>query len=220
MKIAILPNNSYCLATCDGGEIVIGDCTLKDCSVGRELEDYLSNSDHPCLTTLVEDEEPFFVAVNFCLGGQPISQSTHVGHFQTADGKKTLVIDEDIAGDRILKRDGDHLLIYAYQPSNLSFLPNQHCYVMTSDALITLEKDEYLGYKEGHIDSLTADELLEQLGRYTTGRSPAYERVQLSPVWSRPDRPVEGMFIYNKISQRLEYFDGTFWRTLKTEELE
>lgn len=220
MKIAILPNNSFCVGRCDEGKIIIGDCTLKDCCVERETEDYLDNSDLPCLTTLVEEGDPFFVSVDFYLGRQPIARSSHVGHIKTVDDKKTLVLEENICGDRHLMQDGDHYLIYAYQPSNLSFLPDHPCSVMTSDAMITLEKDEYIGYKEGHIDSLTADELLEQLGRHSTERSPEYERVQLSPVWSRPDRPVEGTFIYNRISERLEYFDGTFWRTLKTEELE
>jgi hypothetical protein len=86
--------------------------------------------------------------------------------------------------------------------------------------MITLEKDTYIGFKEGHIDSLTADELLEQLGRYETGRSPSYKRVHLSPLTNRPEKPVEGTLISNKISDCLEYFDGKNWRKIKLEETE
>lgn len=220
MKIAILPTNAFCLGTYEGGEIVIGECTLEDCSVESEVERFLENSDSPCLTTLVDDFEDFFLSVNFCLGGQPISQSSHVGYLTSDGNKKTLFLTELIAGIRPAPQDGDHFLIYSYQPTNLSFLPDHTCSVMTSDALITLEKDEYIGYKEGHIDSLTADELLEQLGRYKAEQSPLYERLQLSAVYSRPDRPVEGTLILNKISNRLEFFDGISWRIVKLEEEE
>lgn len=220
MKTKILPSNSFCVGKYDGGKIIIGECTLEDCCAEREVHNYLESSDQPCLTTLVEDGEPFFFSMSRYFGGQPINQSSHIGHLESVGKKKALMVKEKISGDRISPLDGDTFLIYAYQPTNLSFLPDHHCSVMTSDAMITLEEDTYIGFKEGHIDSLTADELLEQLSHYESERSPTFKRVQLSPTLSRPDRPLAGTLIMNKFSKRLEYFDGKSWRTVKLEETE
>jgi len=220
MKTKILPDNSYCVGEVVKGSISVGHCTLEDCYLEDDLKRAIGETDVPCLTTQVEDGEPFFFSLSMRYGAQHLYSGSYIGHFEPADDGKTLVPDEKVAGDAVSLIDGDHFLIHSYQPTDLFFLADHSCCVLTSDSMISLEKDTYLGYKEGHIDSLSADELLEQLGRYETGRSPNYQRVHLSPLTQRPSKPVEGTLISNKISNCLEYFDGKNWRKIKLEEPE
>ena len=220
MKTAILPDSTYCVGKIIGEKIVVGKCTLEECCLDSDLERNLKESPTPCLTTQIENGKPFFVALARTLGHQNIWTSSHIGHFESTEDEKTLVLTRLIAGDKFSPYDGDNYLIYAYQPSSPFILSDHDCCIMTSDAMITLEKDTYIGFKEGHIDSLTADELLEQLGNYEAGRSPTYKRVHLSPLTQRPAKPVEGTLISNKISDCLEYFDGNNWRKIKLEKEE
>ena len=216
MKIKIL-SESFCVAEYQDGNFAVGSCTIEDCSLDRNLKAQLQQNGLPCLTKQVDEQEKFFFGISLSLNGTPVQTSYYVGHLECVDGEITIVPEEQVWGDRLRLTNGDHVLLFAHRPTDLSFL-DHHCSVMTSDALLALEPDTYIGYKDGHIDILSADELLDQLSRHEVERSPSFEELSFKPVYSRPSRPLTGTLIYNTISKALELFDGTSWRTIQSKE--
>lgn len=217
MKIKIT-RDSYCFGTWKDDYFTIGDCCAEDCEVDTYMVQSIESSSLPCLTKQVLEGEPFFFGVTHYLVGLVSNTSHYYGQFETLDGILTLKITHKVSGARYNHRSGDKVLIFSYQPTDLSFLPSHRCSILTSDALICLEKDSYIGYKDGHVDELSASELLKQLSGHDTERSPHYKRVELSPLTRRPARPRQGTLIFNKVSKKLEYFNGKTWQTLKTED--
>lgn len=215
MKTKILPTNSFCVGTWNGGSIEVGNCKLEDCCIDYNVEANLSRLDTPCLTKQVQENERFFLAVTQWSGPRvQVHQSIHIGHLEG----NTLTLDEQISGDNPQFNNGDALLCYSVAPSSAEFLQDHPCCILTADGMLTLAKDTFIGFKDGAIDTLTADELLEQLARGKGERSPHWKQLQLSPLTKRPARPTKGLLIYNEISDSMEFFNGTSWRKVKLEE--
>ena len=217
MKIKI-PHDSFCFGTWNSDYFTIGDCCAEDCEINDHLKISIESANLPCLTKSVGEGEPFFFGVSVYSIGNIANTSHYIGQFETLDGILTLQTRQLIEGQNYKYGHDQKVLIFAYQPSDLSLLPSYTCSVLTSDALICLEEDSYIGYKDGHVDELSASELLEQLSRHDAERSPHYERVELSPLTRRPKRPRQGTLIFNKVSKKLELFNGTSWQTVKTED--
>ncbi len=217
MKIKIT-RDSYCFGTRKDDYSTIGDCCAEDCEIDVCMAQSIETANLPCLTKEVAEGEPFFFGVTHYSIGLVSNTSNYYGQFETLDGILTLKITHKISGARYQYRDGDKVFIFSHQPTDLSLLPDHRCSILTSDALICLEEDSYIGYKDGHVDELSASELLEQLSRHDAERSPHYERVELSPLTRRPKRPRQGTLIFNKVSKKLELFNGKSWQTMKTED--
>lgn len=214
MKTKILPINSFCTGKWNEGSISVGDCTLKDCCVDYDLEANIERLDTPCITERVQEGEHFFLAVSHWYARVQGIYTEYIGHLEG----KTLILDEKIAGDSPRHQNGDNLLIYSIQPRDLSFLQDHPCCILTADGMLTLEKDTFIGFKDGRIDTLNADELLSQLSKGKSERSPYFSRVEFSPLQKRPSKPTKGTMIYNEISKGLELFDGKSWRKVQLEE--
>lgn len=217
MKIKI-PHDSFCFGTWNSDYFTIGDCCAEECEIDEHLLLSIVNQGLPCLTKAVNVEEPFFFGVSTYRIGLLENTSNYIGQFETLDGILTLKTTRLVNGQRYRYRDDEKVLIFSYQPTDLSLFPDYKCSILTSDALICLEEDSYIGYKDGHVDELSASELLEQLSNHEAERSPHYERVELSPLTRRPKRPRQGTLIFNKVSKKLEFFNGKSWQTVKTED--
>lgn len=215
MKTKILPINSFCVGTWNEGRVEVGNCTVKDCCLDHHVEANIERLDTPCITKQVQERERFFLALSHWSGLRvQVHQSIHIGHLEG----KTLILDKQLSGDNPRFDTGAPLLIYSVIPTDHSFLQDHPCCILTADGMLTLEKDTFIGLKDGHIDTLTPDELLEQLSRGKADRSPHWKQVQLSPLTKRPSKPTKGTMIYNEISKGLEFFDGKTWRKVKLEE--
>jgi hypothetical protein len=220
MRIRILPTNSYCLGTVEGGEIHINCCSLKDCNLDFSTERHLENQDLPCLTTLVNDNELFFVTIsntNKHPGSSTswTQESSHIGYLE----EKKLILTQKLKGDSYRFVDGQNFLVYAHQPTDFTSLDNHSCCLMTSDAMISLDEDTYVGYKDGHISTLTASELLDQLSKHKVEKSPSFKQVRLSAAAKRPARAVRGTLIYNEKADELEFYGRSGWQRINKEEI-
>jgi hypothetical protein len=213
MKILILPE-CFCVGEYLGGNIHVGNCTLKDCCLEKDLERQLEHSKTQCLSKQVPEKQQFFFGVSLYQNGVAQKTSYQTGQFENCVLKPST----HVGGDRLRLNDGDHVLVFSYKPTDLSFLPEHSCSILTSDAVLILEKDQYIGFKDGHIDVLSAKDLLEQLKDYAASSSPSYQKINIEPVKSRPKRPRQGTIIYNKIINKLELYDGKSWRTIKLED--
>lgn len=214
MKIKILPE-SFCTAEYENGIFIVGRCTVDECGVDQSVKLQIQHQNLPCLTDQVDEGDLFFFGIRLYEEGTPLRTSFYTGHLKSVDGEKTIVPEEQTGGEHLRLINGEHVLLFTHRPTDLSFL-DLHCSMMTSDALLSLEPDTYIGYKNGHIDILTADELLDQLSKHEAKKSPSFEELSFKPMHSRPRRPRTGTLIYNTILGALELFDGTSWRTIQS----
>ena len=214
MKIKILPE-SFCTAEYEDGNFLVGRCNIDECGVDESVKLQIQHYNPPCLTEQVDEGDLFFFGIRLHEEGTTLSTSFYTGHLKSVDGEKTIVPKEQVGGDYLHLINGDRVLLFTHRPTDLSFL-DLHCSVMTSDALLTLEPDTYIGYKDGCIDVLTADELLDQLSKHGAKKSPSFEELSFKPMHSRPRRPRNGTLIYNTVLGALELFDGTSWRTIQS----
>ena len=214
MKIKILPE-SFCTAEYRDGNFLVGRCTVDECGVDESAKLQIQHCNLPCLTEQVDEGDLFFFGIRLYEEGTAVRTWYYTGHLKSIDGEKTIFPEERTEGFALGLSNGHHVLLFPYRPTDLSFL-GLHCSVMTSDALLTVEPDTYIGYKDGCIDVLTADELLDQLSKHGAKKSPSFEELSFKPVHSRPRRPRTGTLIYNTVLGALELFDGTSWRTIQS----
>lgn len=216
MKIMILPD-AFCVGVWQSGSIKIGKCCVKDCNIEWNLESHLQGGLLPCLTKQISINQPFFCNISKYNQRVRTCNSFCVSHFVREGDNLALVPGYQTGGDRLRLTDGDSVLVNSHKPKDFSFLPNHSCSILTSDALLVLEKESFIGFKNGHIDILGPEEVLEQLSSHVARNSPSFEQVHVEPTSSRPRTPRRGTLIFNKLTSTLELFNGESWKTVQTE---
>lgn len=221
MKIKILKNNEHCIGEWQDGYIRTGCVGLKDCKhlLDHSSHNYIAQTEGVnCLTKAVCENEPFFCSISYLLGPSLVDQVTCVARLVRDGDFFKVVQDTMLSGDRMIRNDGDKAILSAYHPTSISYIPKFDCCLMTSDGLICLEEDSYIGYQDGHIQELSAQELLDQLAKYKVERSPRYRSVTIEPHKTRPPKPRRGTVIINEVTGKLEAFIGNQWKTIKFED--
>jgi hypothetical protein len=219
MKIKILKKNELTLGEYRDGHIWLG-CSPEDCEgvMHRDLHNFLKVGHPDCIIKSVKEGEPFFCSVGLMLGRDLVEESHAIARVVHDPKGCRLSIDRYLGRKHWNPQHGDKFVIGAYQPTNTSYLPHLGCSVMTSDGLICLEEDQYIGVKDGEIVELSATELLEQLSKHKAARSPRYEAVEVAPTRVRPSRPRAGTIIHNQVTGKLEVFTNNKWKALKLED--
>ena len=76
-----------------------------------------------------------------------------------------------------------------------------------------------IGVKDGLIEELDVNEILDMLSKAKTEKSPFYKQVKLQSSRKRPPRPTKGTIIYNEVADEFEVYGKNGWRKLRTEEI-
>lgn len=213
MRIRILKNNALCLAKFTNGRYEIGDICLDECCFEPDINRFIQSlpPDANCITKSVEIGESFFFSI--ILYHNKVQQQTSycIGHL-TKDGDTfVLNIEKQIDGSRIYPEDHHRFLVTPYFPTNNFFNENFSRSVLTSDGVITLEQDQFIGVRDGLIEELDVQEVLDIIAKGSCETSPLYESLRLKPVSKRPKRPRTGTIIYNKNNNKLEVYNGQEW---------
>jgi hypothetical protein len=220
MKIKILRDNEIELAEYQGGVFRLGTVELDDIrlDIDRDVLQYLEEGPILHITDSVQLNSPFFYSVTYFLARIVISSSQCIGYLELSDdGGVELVETLRVSGDLVQLSDGDRVVISSFQPNNFSFIPGYESSILTSDGLIILSNGSFLANKDGVIDGITSEEVLEQLSLISTDKSPSYSSLTLQPVSVRPEDPREGTLILNQNTGKLEVFMNQSWTQVGVE---
>jgi hypothetical protein len=102
-------------------------------------------------------------------------------------------------------------LISPFIPDKLFFTGEFSRSILTSDGVITLDQDQFIGVRDGLIEELDVQEVLEIISKGETETSPLFSSLRLKPVSKRPVRPRTGTIIYNKNNNKIEAYNGKDW---------
>lgn len=210
MRIRILKNNACCLAKFENGRYEIGDICLKECCFDSDVENYLKHH-ADCITKHIETGEKFFFCVTRYYNRVPHEKTGCIGHLSKDGDKFILNIEKEIDGNKLYPESHHRFLITSFFPTNNFFNENFSRSVLTSDGVITLEQDQFIGVRDGLIEELDVQEVLDIIAKGSCETSPLYESLRLKPVSKRPRRPRTGTLIYNKNNNKLEIYNGQEW---------
>jgi hypothetical protein len=209
------------LAKFENNRYEITDC-LDECCFDREVTEHLrqhSKSDR-CITQSVPIGEQFFFSIVLYHNQKHQETCDCIGTLEKDGDIFTLNILKIIGGDKLFPEDHHRFLITSYFPSKNFFSGEFYRSVLTSDGVITLEDNQMIGVKDGLIEELDVNEILDMLSKAKTGRSPSYRQVKFQPLRKRPARPSKGTIIYNEVADEFEVYGKNGWRKLKTEDIE
>lgn len=213
MKIRILNKNEHCFVRSTEDGLIFGDCCAEDCNMADDYHLFLTHNGK-CVRSVVQDNESFFFTLTkFDKGYGSVAQ--YYGYFQDNE----LIIEEYIDGVDLSHEDGHVFLVsgfvpYKVYPRNKEF----DSFILTADHMLTLGPDEFIGFKDGEIQNLSASEVLTSLSRANTTKSPTYKELRLEKSKTRPKRAKDGTIIYNTASKKLEFFSQGIWKPLKLED--
>lgn len=213
MRIKILKNDAFCLATFNGGRYEIGDVCLHECCFDHETKNFIELNQDPqrCITQTIPINEQFFFSIVRFFQKRREEQCDCIGHLSKDGEIFVLNIDKIINGNRIYPENHHRFLITSYFPTNNFFNENFSRSILTSDGVITLEQDQFIGVKDGLIEELDVQEVLDIISTGKSDTSPLFSSLRLNPVSKRPARPRKGTIIYNKNNNTLEIYNGQEW---------
>lgn len=177
---------------------------------------YLKDEDPKnCITKQVDLGELFFFSLKRYLKGKVEETCGCIGFLSLEeDGTYVLNVEKIVEGSKIFVLDHHRIVVTGYYPTSNFFNGEFSASLLTSDGVITLDADHFIGVKDGKIDELSAEEVLSVLSSYGTEKSPSYSSLRLNPVSKKPSRPRKGTVIYNKTTDNVEVFNGKEWRDL------
>lgn len=213
MRIKILKNDAFCLAKFNNGQYEIGDVCVDECCFDYEIARYIKSctDDSHCITKTVALEERFFFSIIRYFNKRQDERCDCIGYL-TKNGEKFVInIERIISGNKIYPEGHHRFLIVPLCPDKLFFNSDFERSILTSDGVITLEQNQFIGVRDGLIEELDAEEVLEIISKGKTETSPLYSSLRLNPVTKRPSRPRKGTVIYNKNNDKLELYNGQEW---------
>jgi len=221
MRIRILKNDAFCLAQFKNDRYEIGHCSLDDCCFDREVTEFLRQNmgSEQCITKTVPINEQFFFSISLYHNKVEQEKCDCIGTLEKDGDKYVLNIEKIVGGDKIYPESDHRFLITSYFPSKNFFSGEFYRSVLTSDGVITLEDNQMIGVKDGLIEELDVNEILDMLSNAKTEKSPSYKQVKLQSSRKRPARPTKGTIIYNEVADEFEVYGKNGWRRLRTEEI-
>lgn len=216
MKIRTLKNDAHCLVEFRNGRYEVGGVCIDDCCFDADTYRYIKNNSSPksCITQSIGIGEKFFFSMLRFYNKRVDEKNGNIGFISKDKDTYILNIDEIIEGNKLYPESHHRFLVIPYFPRENFFNNNFSRSIITSDGVITLEDDQFVGVRDGNIEEIDANELLEIISRYSTKRSAIYESIRLQPISKRPLRPRKGTIIYNKNKDKLEYYNGKDWREI------
>lgn len=189
---------------------VIGDECLSECQLDYYTDLYAKDS--KCITQSVALEEKFFFSLEKYFRGNIVEQSKCFGHL-TQDGPTFILnINGIFSGSHLYPDPNDSLFVTPFAPDNIFFAGIFPRSILTSDGVITLEQDQFIGVKDGLIEELDVQEVLDIISKGQAEKSPLFSSLRLNPVAKRPARPRKGTLIYNKNNNTIEVYNGQEWK--------
>lgn len=213
MRIRILKTKACCLAQFKNDRYEIGDICVDECCFDYETRIRIKemHESEECLTKHVEIGEFFFFSILRYFKQQETARHDCIGHL-TKDGDKFILnIDKIIDGGNIYKEDHHRFLITPLCPDKFFFTRGFSRSILTSDGVITLEQDQFIGVRDGLIEELDVQEVLDIIAKGKCETSPLFSSLRLDPVVKRPKRPSKGTIIYNKNNNKIEIYNGQEW---------
>lgn len=220
MKIKTLSLNNFCVATATDQDFKIRcreDVDTESFTVEHSALLGMCDDGH-CISKEMGEKQRFFCSIVFFQSKKVVATTHYVAHLEKRADETYLITDKRVGGEPYFVPENDTVLVHGFYPKNFSFLGEHESCVMTSDGLVYLGPGDFLGYKDGVLEALSPVEVLEQLAKHRTSRSPNYGSIAVSPTKTRPSRPRKGTIIHNEVSGKLEIFTNGQWRTLKFED--
>lgn len=213
MRIKILKNDAFCLAKFSNGRYEIGDICVDECCFDYEITNYIKSLDHDskCITKTVEINEKFFFKIIRYFNKMQHEKCSCIGYLSKDGEKFILNIEKVIDGNSIYPEQQHRFLITSHFPTNNFFNENFSRSILTSDGVITLEQDQFIGVRDGLIEELDTQEVLDIIAKGKCETSPLFSSLRLNPVVKRPKRPSKGTIIYNKNNNKIEMYNGQEW---------
>ena len=213
MKIRILNKNEYCVAKNTDQGLIIGGSCLDDCCLPDDYKLFLEHLGENCITQAVEPEELFFFRISRFKNRREPLESKYYGFLKKSDHCFVLNITEYIDGPLVSLDLDETYLISGFHPYDVTPRATEFDnFVLTSDHLLSIGKNQFLGFKNGEIDALDPDEVVQCLS------SSKFHDIKLQKRKARPKRPQQGTLIFNELSGTLEFYVNKQWRTLKLED--
>ena len=161
----------------------------------------------------------FFFQLSRYFNGK-LDENTGYYGYLTKDGDATVLKTEKVIEGREIFPNYYHVfLVTPYFPSRNFIFNEFDRAILTSDGLITLDDNQMIGVKDGCIEELDTEEVLDMLSRAKTEKSPSYQQVRLQSVTKRPKRPSRGTIIYNELSDQYEVYCKNGWKKIKVEDI-
>lgn len=222
MRIKILKNDAFCLAQFKNGRYEIGDVCIDDCCFDRQISDYIKKSmtSERCITQTIPINSRFLFKISLYHNKKLCEECACIGFLTKDKDTHILNIEKYVEGNKIYPESHHRFLITSYFPSNNFFNHSFERSVLTSDGVITLDKNQFIGVKDGLIEELDVKEVLDILSSAKTEKSPSYKQVRLQSVRTRPARPTRGTIIYNELADEFEVYGKNGWRKINTEEIQ
>lgn len=215
MRIKILKSDVCCLAKYNfyKSRYEVGDVCIEECCFDYEIHNAIHARMHEdqCLTKSVSLEEQFFFSIVRYFNKMRDEQSNFIGHLTKDEDKIVINIDKFLSGSRIYPEEHHRFLVTPFYPDSVFFTDEFSRSVLTSDGVITLEQDQFIGVKDGLIEELDVQEVLEIISKGKADTTPLYSSLRLNPVAKRPTRPRKGTVIYNKNNNKIEVYNGQEW---------
>jgi len=227
MKIRTIRPHGCCAGFYCGRkrEIRIGDCDAHQCNISKqEYREKIEQEKHSCLIDRIEIGDMLFVRVYSYEevpesgGTMDFVYKTHsdfiVEVLQHEDGNcVTLSILSNFGRTHNNFTTNSYVWVESLIPE-CDYSQIGHKAIFTSDGVVFLEDGNFLGAKDGSIAEFTPKEMLDSISKERTQHSSAVEQLRLTPVTNRPRSPRRGTIIFNNTSRRIEFYDGTGWKTI------
>ncbi len=213
MLIKTLKQYSCCLAEYHNGEYEIAEYCVDDFHFDYDTKNYVEylRKNDMCVTKSVKDGEKFFFTLKRFYKRKEVDSSSYIGFLKTQNEKKLLVTEKLVSGNGISPEENQKFLIYPYFPEQNFFNSQFSRSILTSDGVVCLEDDQFIGVRDGLIEELDVQEVLEIISKGKTETSPLFSSLRLNPVTKRPARPRKGTLIYNKNNDKIEVYNGQEW---------
>jgi hypothetical protein len=213
MLIRILKNYCCCFVEFHDNFYEVKEYCDGDFSFDQETKYFINqlNNSGKCATKEISENEKFFFTLKRFLERRLAEESSYIGFFEKTGEKVILHTERLVSGIGISPQENQKFLICPYFPEKIFFDNDFSRSILTSDGVITLGEDQFVGVRNGLIEELDVGEVLDIISKGETEKSPVFESLRLKPVTKRPSRPREGAVIYNKGSKKLEFYNGKDW---------
>lgn len=212
MKIRILNKNEHCIAKNTDRGLIVGESCLEDCCLPDDYRLFLESVGENCISQAVDPGELFFFRISRFANRRETLESKYYGFLEKSDHCFVLKITEYIDGPLVSLDLDETYLISGFHPYDVTPRATEFDnFVLTSDHLLSIGKDQFLGFKNGEIDALDPDEVVQCLS------GSKFQDIKLQKLKSRPKRPQQGTLIFNELSGNLEFYVNKQWKTLKLE---
>lgn len=219
MRIKILKEDAYAVVQFDNGKFILHNCPIEECCFSPDIENHIKSSNPtPCITQCAPIETRFFFKMLRFHNKIPSGTCGAFGFLQKNGDQVELVVEKVIQGNRFFPELQEKFLVSSFSPPQDFFNDYFDRSILTSDGVITLSDNQFVGVKDGLIEELDVQEVLDIISKGKTEKSPLYKQVRLQSLRKRPARPARGTIIYNEVADEFEVYGKNGWRTLKSEE--